>query len=155
MKKSLACLLICLLLLTACGSGSKGENGGSAAEEGSSGGGSKTFTIWAWDPAFNIAALEAAKAAYAADHPDVNIEIVEYAQNDIIQKLNTGLNSGTTKGLPNIVLIEDYRAQGFLQAYRIPSSISAGRSKARISPTTRSDQPAWTASSTAFRSTPA
>lgn len=117
MNKSLACLLICLLLLTACGSGSKGENGGSAAEEGSSGGGAKTVTIWAWDPAFNIAALEAAKAAYAADHPDVNIEIVEYAQNDIIQKLNTGLNSGTTKGLPNIVLIEDYRAQGFLQAY--------------------------------------
>ena len=40
-------------------------------------------------------------------------EIVENAQEDIVQKLNTALGSGTTKGLPNIVLIEDYRAQSF------------------------------------------
>lgn len=42
---------------------------------------------------------------------------MENAQDDIVQKLNTGLSTGTLKGMPNIVLIEDYRAQSFLQAY--------------------------------------
>lgn len=113
-KKILALLVACMVLLTACSSGGKGTNttnsgGGSSA--------AKEVTIWAWDPAFNIAALNIAKEAYNAKNPDVKINIVEFAQADIIQKLNTGLNSGTTKGLPNIVLIEDYRAQGFLQSY--------------------------------------
>ncbi|MWV46790.1 extracellular solute-binding protein [Paenibacillus sp. HJL G12] len=115
MKKVMVLLLTCMILLTACSSGGKDK------EQAASGGGgdakSKEITIWAWDPKFNIAALDIAKEAYNAKHPDVKINIVEFAQADIIQKLNTGLNSGTTKGLPNAVLIEDYRAQGFLQAY--------------------------------------
>lgn len=132
MRKSLIVLLASLLLtlvLSACsgGSGTSG-NGGNAANPGNSadssagdGGGasqgSQEITVWAWDPNFNIAALNLAKERYEAKHPDVKVNIVEYAQDDIVQKLNTGLNSGTTKGLPNIVLIEDYRAQNFLQAY--------------------------------------
>lgn len=32
-------------------------------------------------------------------------------------KLNTSLSSGSYEGLPDIVLIEDYRAQGYLTAY--------------------------------------
>lgn len=113
MKKLLAVLLASFVLLTACSSNS----GSNANSESANDSGKKEITIWAWDPNFNIAALELAKEAYAAKNPDVTINIVEYAQDDIIQKLNTGLNSGTTKGLPDIVLIEDYRAQGFLQAY--------------------------------------
>ncbi|HEY4390212.1 MAG TPA: extracellular solute-binding protein [Paenibacillus sp.] len=113
MKNALVLLMTCMLLLTACSSGSKDK--GTTASGG--GGEAKEITIWAWDPAFNIAALNIAKEAYNAKHPDVKVNIVEYAQADIIQKMNTGLNSGTTKGLPNIVLIEDYRAQGFLQSY--------------------------------------
>ncbi|WP_411348709.1 ABC transporter substrate-binding protein [Paenibacillus sp. WLX2291] len=109
MKKWMFLLLASVLLLSACSSG-----GGSSA---SSDPGKKEITVWAWDPNFNIAALNLAKEKYMADHPDVTINIVENAQADIVQKLNTGLNSGTTKGLPNIVLIEDYRSQGFLQAY--------------------------------------
>lgn len=108
MKKLMFLLLASVLLLSACSGG-----GGSASSDP----GKKEITIWAWDPNFNIAALNLAKEKYMAAHPDVTVNIVEYAQADIVQKLNTGLNSGTTKGLPNIVLIEDYRSQGFLQAY--------------------------------------
>ncbi|GGF71465.1 ABC transporter substrate-binding protein [Paenibacillus albidus] len=118
MKKTFALLLMCMLILSACGANGGNKN---TADTGNAGGNTeaaKEITIWAWDPAFNIAALEVAKAQYTAANPDVKINIVEYAQNDIIQKLNTGLNSGTTKGLPNIVLIEDYRSQGFLQSYK-------------------------------------
>lgn len=116
MKKVLVLLLASFVLLTACSS--KSDN--NTSSEGSNDTGSKEtkeVTIWAWDPNFNIAALNLAKEAYASKNADVNVKIEENAQADIVQKLNTGLNSGTTKGLPNIVLIEDYRAQSFLQAY--------------------------------------
>lgn len=116
MKKSFVLLLICMIMLTACGSNSGTKNNAEAGNAGTEK--AKEITIWAWDPAFNIAALEVAKKEYAKTNPDVKVNIVEYAQNDIIQKLNTGLNSGTTKGLPNIVLIEDYRSQSFLQSYK-------------------------------------
>lgn len=114
MRKTLTVLLVSLLLLTACSAGKNDAktNNGSGAESKSN-----EITIWAWDPSFNIAALEAAKEVYNKTNPDVKINIVEYAQPDTIQKLNTGLNSGTSTGLPNIVLIEDYRAQNFLSAY--------------------------------------
>lgn len=75
------------------------------------------ITVWAWDKNFNVAAMEEAKKVYASVNPDVEIEVVEFAQNDIIQKLNTGLGSGSVEGLPNIVLIEDYRSQTFLKSY--------------------------------------
>ncbi|MWC27522.1 ABC transporter substrate-binding protein [Paenibacillus sp. MMS18-CY102] len=118
MKKVLAILLASSLVLAACSSksdngteDSNSNDGGTASKE------TKEVTVWAWDPNFNIAALNLAKEAYATKNPDAKINIEENAQADIVQKLNTGLNSGTTKGLPNIVLIEDYRAQSFLQAY--------------------------------------
>lgn len=109
MKKMMFLLLATVFMLSACSS-----NAGSGA---SSDPAKKEITVWAWDAKFNIAALNLAKERYIAKHPDVTINIIENAQADIVQKLNTGLNSGTTKGLPNIVLIEDYRSQNFLQAY--------------------------------------
>jgi len=117
MKKKLsAVLLSSLLLLSACSSNS-GNATNTAKPTDQAATGTKEITVWAWDKNFNIAAMKLAQEAYAKDHPDVKINIVEYAQDDIIQKLNTGLNSGTTSGLPNVVLIEDYRAQSFLKAY--------------------------------------
>lgn len=115
MKKLLPLLVVCVMIFTACASNTDNTNNnagtGNAGEEASK------VTVWAWDPNFNIKAMNLAKDAYTADNADVTIDIIENAQNDIVQKLNTGLSSGTTKGLPNIVLIEDYRAQSFLQAY--------------------------------------
>ncbi|MDR7078448.1 lactose/L-arabinose transport system substrate-binding protein [Neobacillus niacini] len=112
MKKLLALLLVSMLLLVACSSGS--SNGKESKENSAD---ANEITVWAWDPSFNIKALELAKEAYAAENPDLKVNIIENAQDDIVQKLNTSLSSGTTKGLPNIVLIEDYRAKSFLQAY--------------------------------------
>ncbi|MBR7927625.1 carbohydrate ABC transporter substrate-binding protein [Aerococcaceae bacterium zg-ZUI334] len=75
------------------------------------------ISVWAWDPKFNIRALEIAAEHYAKENSDVSLKIEENAQNDIIQKLNTAMSAGVTDSLPNIVLIEDYRAQSFLAAY--------------------------------------
>ncbi|URN94076.1 MAG: extracellular solute-binding protein [Candidatus Pristimantibacillus lignocellulolyticus] len=114
MKKLLTVMLASFMLLTACSSNTNNANNGNT---GTNTTGKQEITVWAWDKAFNIAAMEKAKEAYAATNPDLTVNIIENAQADIIQKLNAGFNSGTTKSLPTIVLIEDYRAQSFLQAY--------------------------------------
>lgn len=79
----------------------------------------KEVTVWAWDPNFNVAIMEEAKDRYLADHPktDVAFNIVDFSKDDVEQKLLTNLASGVTKSLPDIVLIEDYKAQSFLQAF--------------------------------------
>ncbi|WP_078435468.1 ABC transporter substrate-binding protein [Metabacillus halosaccharovorans] len=113
MKKVFALFLVSLLLLlTAC----SGSNEQAQTESGDSKDPNE-LTIWTWDPNFNVKAMNLAAEAYQGDNPDFKIKIIENAQEDVVQKLNTSLSSGTTKGLPNIVLIEDYRAQSFLQAY--------------------------------------
>lgn len=111
--KKLFMLFLVSILLVACSSSpeSKGSESNGGNEE------VDEITAWAWDPKFNIAALEIAKEAYKNEDADLNVKVIENAQEDIVQKLNTALGSGTTKGLPNIVLIEDYRAQSFLQAF--------------------------------------
>ncbi|PAD69093.1 ABC transporter substrate-binding protein [Bacillus sp. 7586-K] len=111
-KKIITFLFASLLLLAGCSSGAKESSSNSEETKDSN-----EITIWAWDPKFNIKALEIAEKHYKTDNPDIKIKVIENAQDDIVQKLNTSLSSGTTKGLPNIVLIEDYRAQSFLQAY--------------------------------------
>jgi lactose/L-arabinose transport system substrate-binding protein len=120
MKKKMGILfLLSLLFLAACSGGNSTTTNDTNDDSSESGSGTSTeaITVWAWDPNFNIKAMELAKEVYAAENPDLEISINEFAQDDIIQKLNTSLSSGSTSGLPNIVLIEDYRAQSFLQAY--------------------------------------
>ncbi|MEJ5258374.1 MAG: sugar ABC transporter substrate-binding protein [Fervidobacterium sp.] len=75
------------------------------------------ITIWAWDPNFNIAIMNEAAARYKKINPNVEFEIVSMAKADVEQKLNTILASGVKTGLPEIVLIEDYNAQKYLQSY--------------------------------------
>lgn len=99
------------MVLGACSSGSS-EN--KQTESGDS----TALTAWAWDPNFNIKALQVAEEEYNQFASEkITLDIVENAQDDIIQKLNTSLSSGVSNGLPNIVLIEDYRAKSFLDAY--------------------------------------
>lgn len=105
MKRVLSLMLVVLMVLLAFGPL------GMAAEK------KEKLTIWAWDPNFNIPVMAEAKARYQKINPNVEIEIVEMAKADVEQKLNTVLASGVRAGLPDIVLIEDYNAQKYLQAY--------------------------------------
>lgn len=75
------------------------------------------INVWAWDPNFNIKALNIAKEYYAKENPDLKVTIEEYAHEGIVQKLNTAMSAGMTDSLPNIVLIEDPRAQSILTSY--------------------------------------
>ncbi len=74
-------------------------------------------TIWCWDPNFNGATMKEAAARYTAAHPETTFNIVDFAKADLEQKLQAQLASGTTDGLPDIVLIEDYGAQKYLQSF--------------------------------------
>lgn len=117
MKKLLASLLSVLLIfsLVACGNNKKDSN--ETVDKGTEVEGKQKITIWAWDPNFNIAIMEKAKEIYTADNENVEIEIVDFAKGDLEQKLHTNLASGLTDGLPDIVLIEDYNSQKYLQSY--------------------------------------
>jgi lactose/L-arabinose transport system substrate-binding protein len=75
------------------------------------------ITVWCWDPNFNGATMQEAAARYAATHPDFKINVVDFAKPDMEQKLQAQLASGTTDGLPDIVLVEDYRAQKYLLSF--------------------------------------
>lgn len=75
------------------------------------------LTVWAWDESFNIPAVNDAVAIYNQENPDVKINVVTMSQDDIVAKLNTSLASGTYDGLPDVVLIEDYKIQGYLNSY--------------------------------------
>ena len=74
-------------------------------------------TVWCWDPNFNVAIMKEAAARYTAKHPQTTFNIVDFAKADVEQKLQTALSSGTADALPDIVLIEDYGAQKYLQSF--------------------------------------
>ena len=112
-KKIMALVLSAVMTLGLAACGNSTTEKAQAPTEG----GKKKLVIWAWDGSFNIVAANEAKAIYQKENKDVEVEVVEMAQNDIVQKLNTNLSANSTEGLPNIVLIEDYRAQNFLTAY--------------------------------------
>lgn len=120
MRKKLLSIVLAgamMFSLAACGTsdGTTTENTGNADVGASKD--SDTITVWAWDEAFNIPAANAAAEIYKKDNSDVTVNVVTMAQDDIVAKLNTALSSGTYEGLPDVVLIEDYRIQGYLTAY--------------------------------------
>ena len=76
-----------------------------------------TLTVWSWDPSFNGDIMQRAMARYQANHPDVDLEVADFGKAALEQKLQSQLASGSTQGLPDIVLIEDYAAQRFLLTF--------------------------------------
>lgn len=73
--------------------------------------------IWCWDDNFNVPAAKMAAEAFTAKHPDVTIKVESIAQDNTIQKLNAALGADNYRGLPDIVLIEDYRSKNFAVGY--------------------------------------
>ncbi|HEY9013210.1 MAG TPA: extracellular solute-binding protein [Devosia sp.] len=74
-------------------------------------------TVWCWSPEFNGASMAAAAEAYSKINPDVTINVVDFDKGALEQKLQTQLAAGITDDLPDIVLIEDYGAQKYLQSF--------------------------------------
>ena len=77
-----------------------------------------TLTVWCWDPNFNGVTMREAGDIYTKTHPDVSLNVIDTTtQDDVRTKLQAQLLSGSTDGLPDIVLIEDDIAQKYLQAF--------------------------------------
>jgi lactose/L-arabinose transport system substrate-binding protein len=70
-----------------------------------------TITVWCWDPAFNVYAMNEAAKIYRRDHPNVTVTVVETPWDDLQQKLTTSLSSRQTGNLPDIVLMQDNAIQ--------------------------------------------
>lgn len=104
--KQLAALAVVVpLALTACG-GDNGSDGGST--DGSTGGsGDGKLTVWTWDPAFNIYAMEEAAKVYQQENPDFEIDIVETPWDDLQTKLTTLAQSMEYGELPDIFLMQN------------------------------------------------
>jgi len=70
-----------------------------------------TITVWAWDPAFNLFAMEEAARIYQQINPDFEINIVEVPWEDIDLQITTLATAGQLDQLPDIMLIQDQAFQ--------------------------------------------
>ncbi|MBP3886216.1 MAG: extracellular solute-binding protein [Cellulosilyticum sp.] len=75
------------------------------------------LTVWCWDPAFNIYAMEQAGEIYKKDHPDFVLNVVETPWEDIQTKLTTAATSGNLDTLPDIMLMQDNAFQKNQMSY--------------------------------------
>lgn len=112
LKKIMATVLTSIMAFSLVACGSPSGDATSAEKKND-----KKITVWAWDENFNVKAANAAKDLYVKDNPDAKVDVVSMTQDDIVQKLHASLSSGTHDGLPDVVLIEDYKIQNFLKAY--------------------------------------
>ncbi|MEL3970910.1 sugar ABC transporter substrate-binding protein [Rossellomorea oryzaecorticis] len=96
--------IIATLIIAGCSSSSSG--GGKDGEV--------TLTAWAWN--VNVGALNDAVKEYQKEHPNVKLKVEDIGRLDVYDKLSTGLAAGGV-GLPDIVLVEDDRIQGYVQAF--------------------------------------
>ncbi|MFV0286343.1 MAG: ABC transporter substrate-binding protein [Demequina sp.] len=69
--------------------------------------GDNTLTVWAWDPAFNIFAMEEAEKVYQEEHPDFELEIQEVTWEDLQPRLTTLAQSQEFEELPDIFLMQN------------------------------------------------
>ena len=95
MKKRIASLLLAgamVASLTACGT--SGTSGQSGDQKGDGAQASNELTVWCWDPAFNVYAMEEAAKVYQKDHPDFKLNVVETPWEDLQTKITTAATSG-------------------------------------------------------------
>lgn len=128
MKKKLISMLLAgtmVLSLAACGGG--GSTGGDDAGDGGDAGAAEmgtsddenTLTVAAWDPNFNIPALEAAAADYKENvNSDFVLDIkVQGGSQDVEQAITTAASSNKYENLPDMVLFQDHWIQKYVADY--------------------------------------
>ncbi|WP_062464930.1 ABC transporter substrate-binding protein [Demequina soli] len=93
------------LSLAACSSGDSTDSSSGGATGGDAMG--NTLTVWAWDPNFNIYAMQAAEKIYQKDHPDFTLDIQEVTWDDVQTKLTTLAQSQEYDQLPDIFLMQN------------------------------------------------
>jgi lactose/L-arabinose transport system substrate-binding protein len=69
------------------------------------------LTVWSWDPAFNLFAMEQAALVYQQINPDFVLNNVEVPWEDIDMQITTIAVAGTHELLPDITLIQDQAFQ--------------------------------------------
>lgn len=91
--------------LAAC----SGPTATSPAETTAASSGPKTgkLTVWAWDPTFNVYAMEEAEKIYQKENPGVDVEVIETPWDDLQTKLTTLAQSRQTDQLPDIFLVQN------------------------------------------------
>ena len=120
MKKRVLSVLLAGVVafsLAACGGG--GDDSSTEGGEAAASGDENTLTVFAWDPAFNIPAIQAAADDYKENvDPDFNLEIIEQAQSgDIETAITTAASAGDYSNLPDIVLFQDHYIQRYISDY--------------------------------------
>ena len=77
------------------------------------------LTVWCWDPAFNIYAMQEAEKVYNQKHADapIKLNIVETRWSDLQTKFTAIGTSGQTEQLPDIFLMQDNAYQKNYQFY--------------------------------------
>ena len=119
-KKFLATLMIVAMsasMLAGCGSKAEAPADNAAATDDTAkddaaatddaASGEQKLTVWCWDPAFNIYAMETAAKYYQKDHPDVTVEVVETPWDDIQPLITNAASTGEYSQLPDIFLMQD------------------------------------------------
>ncbi|MDR2348633.1 MAG: extracellular solute-binding protein [Bifidobacteriaceae bacterium] len=117
-KRLIACAAALPLALgmAACG-GDSGDSGDGADGGGDAAAAGNKLTVWCWDPAFNIYAMEEAGKIYQQDHPDFELEVVEVAWDDLQTRLTTLAQSKQTSELPDIFLVQNNAFQKNVISY--------------------------------------
>lgn len=111
-RHAIAGILALSMVMTACSS-PPAENPGTGSNADSN-----TVTVWAWDANFNIPIMKIAEEYYKeAGNADFVLNVVEMSVDDVKEKMVASFTAGTTEGLPDIILAEDYDAQSFIKNY--------------------------------------
>ena len=76
-----------------------------------------SLTVWCWDPAFNIYAMNEAAKVYQQDNPDFILDVVEVPWDDIQTRITTAMTSGDTSTLPDILLCQNNAYQKNVMNY--------------------------------------
>lgn len=104
MKKLLAILMALCLMVPAFAVAAQAEE-------------QTTITVWCWDPAFNLYAMQEAAKIYADINPNVTIDIVDVTSSDLETIQTTSFMSGDVSALPDILLMQDNSGQKFLSSF--------------------------------------